>query len=283
MQQYLDLAEKVINHGYNIYNQRTGKYCRTIINADLVYDMSEGRLPILTTKKMAWKSAIAEMLGYLRGYTNAYDFVNLGCSTWLANANENTAWLNNPFRKGDGDMGRCYGAQARDWRNPENKSIDQLKNVYNDLYAHIDNRSEIVTFMNPGERDRACLNSCMHTHTFSIVGDTLHLTSYQRSDDLALGHPFNQIQCGWLLMIMAQITGHKPGFVFHKVVNVHLYEDQIAPMINEQLPRTPYELPILEINPKITCLEDLETWVTMDDFKLVGYKSHPKISYPFSV
>lgn len=283
MQQYLDLCERVIREGVWVENKRTGKRCLTIINADLEYDVSEGVLPVLTTKKMNWKMAIAEMLGYLRGYTSAADFRKIGCNTWNANANENEVWLKNPFRKGEDDMGRCYGAQGRDWRNPENKSIDPLLNIYNDLRKGIDNRSEIMTFMNPGERDRACLNACMHTHTFSILGDKLYLTSYQRSDDLPLGHGFNQIQVGWLLMIMAQITGLKPAKAYHKIVNVHVYEDQLDKLMNTQLKRKPYPLPTLRINPDIKSLKDLETWVTTDDFELINYQHLPGITFPFSV
>ncbi|MGW8193990.1 MAG: thymidylate synthase [Desulforhopalus sp.] len=283
MKQYLDLCRRVIETGEWVENKRTGKRCLTIINADLEYDVSDGTLPVLTTKKLYWRQAIAEMLGYLRGYTSAAEFRAIGCNTWNANANENKEWLANPFRKGTDDMGRCYGAQGRDWRNPEGESIDQLKSVYNDLRRGIDNRSEIMTFMNPGERDRACLNSCMHTHTFSILGDKLYLTSYQRSDDLPLGHGFNQVQVGWLLMVMAQITGLKATRAFHKIVNVHIYEDQLELLQNVQLTRDPLPLPKLEINPKIQRLEDLETWVTVEDFTLKGYNHHPAIHYQFSV
>lgn len=283
MKQYLELCRRLIETGEWVENRRTGKRCLTIINADLEYDVSDGLLPVLTTKKLFWKQAIAEMLGYLRGYTSAADFRSIGCNTWNANANENPAWLVNPFRKGLDDMGRCYGAQGRDWRNPEDEPVDQLQNVYEDLRHGRDNRSEIVTFMNPGERDRACLNSCMHTHTFSILGGKLYLTSYQRSDDLPLGHGFNQVQVGWLLMIMAQITGLKPAKAFHKIVNAHVYEDQLELLRDVQLKRDPLPLPSLEINPRIKTLKDLETWVTTDDFQLVGYKHHPAIKYEFTV
>ncbi len=283
MDQYLNLCRRVINTGIWVNNERTKKKCLTVINADLEYDLSERKLPILTTKKLHWKSAIAEMLGYLRGYTSASDFRRIGCNTWNANANENPTWLNNPFRKGKDDMGRCYGAQGRDWKNPEGDSVDQLLNVYNDLKAGIDNRSEIITFMNPGERDRACLNACMHTHTFSILDNKLYLSSYQRSDDLPLGHGFNQVQVGWLLMVMAQITGLEPAIAYHKIVNVHIYEDQLETLNKVQLRRKPYPLPVLKINPKIKTLQDLETWVTVDDFELINYEHHPAINFPFSV
>ena len=282
MKQYIDLCRRILDEGEWIYNKRTGKQCLTVIDANLEYDVSDCTLPVLTTKKLFWKPAIAEMLGYLRGYTNAADFRAIGCNTWDTNANENRAWLCNPFRKGTDDMGRCYGAQGRDWRNPEGTSIDQLRMVYDDLRQGIDNRSEIMTFLNPGERDRACLNACMYSHTFSLVNGKLYLTSYQRSDDVPLGHGFNQVQVAWLLLIMAQITGNKPAKAFHKIINVHIYEDQVQ-LLKEQIEREPYPLPKLEINPKIKTLEDLETWVTTDDFKLVGYQHHPAIKFPFSV
>ncbi len=283
MKQYLELCRRVIEDGVWVDNQRTGKRCLTVINAELEYDVSDRTLPVLTTKKLLWKPAIAEMLGYLRGYTSAADFRKIGCNTWNANANENEDWLRNPYRKGTDDMGRCYGAQGRDWRNPEGYRVDQLRNVYEDLKRGIDNRCEIMTFYNPGERDRACLNPCMHTHTFSILDGKLYLTSYQRSDDLPLGHAFNQVQVGWLLMIMAQITGLEAASAFHKVINLHIYEDQLELMRDVQLQREPYPLPKLSINPGIKTLEDLETWVTVDDFELHGYKHHPAINYPFSV
>lgn len=282
MKEYIELCKRVISEGHWIENKRTGKRCLTVINADFEYDVSDGTLPILTTKKSYWKMAIAEMLGYLRGYTNAADFSAIGCTTWNANANADI-WQKNPFCKGEDDMGRCYGAQGRDWKNPEGTGIDQLKNIYDDLRKGIDNRSEIMTFMNPGERDRACLNSCMHTHTFSILNGELYLTSYQRSDDLPLGHGFNQIQVAWLLMIMAQITGLKPAKAFHKIVNAHIYEDQLEQLRDIQLTREPLKLPKLYINPDIKTLEDLETWVTLEDFELIGYKHHPAIKYKFSV
>ena len=283
MKQYLDLIKRVVDEGVWVENKRTGKRCLTVINADFEYDCSEGKLPILTTKKSYWKQAIAEMLGYLRGYNSAAQFRAIGCKTWDANANENKAWLKNSYRTGKDDMGRCYGVQGRGWLNPEGKKIDQLKNVYNDLRNGYDNRSEIMTFLNVGERDRACLNSCMHTHTFSVLDGTLYLTSYQRSDDLPLGHGFNQIQVAWLLMIMAQITGLKAGIAYHKIINAHIYENQLDIIVNEQLNRVPYPPPTLKINPKIKTLEDLETWVSLDDFGLNNYEHHPAIKYPFSV
>lgn len=283
MKQYLDLAQRIINEGTWIANSRTGKRCLTLINADLTYDVAGNKFPIITTRKSYWKAAIAELLGYIRGYDNAAQFRQLGTKTWDANANENAVWLANPARKGTDDMGRVYGVQGRAWLKPNGGTVDQLKKIVDNLAKGIDDRGEILSFYNPGEFDLGCLRPCMHTHTFSLLNDTLYLTSYQRSCDVPLGLNFNQIQVFTLLALMAQITGHKPGVAYHKIVNAHIYEDQLPLMRDVQLTREPFESPSLIINPDIKSLHDLETWVTMDDFEVHGYQHHDPIQYPFSV
>ena len=180
-------------------------------------------------------------------------------------------------------MGRVYGVQGRSWRKPNGEHLDQLRKIVNNLSKGIDDRGEILTFYNPGEFDLGCLRPCMHTHTFSLLDDTLYLTSYQRSCDVPLGLNFNQIQVFTFLALMAQITGKKAGQAFHQIVNAHIYEDQLELMRDVQLKREPFPSPTLEINPDIKSLADLETWVTMDDFKVTGYQCHEPIKYPFSV
>lgn len=283
MQQYLALCQRIVDEGVWIENQRTGKRCLTVINADLSYDVGNNQFPIITTRKSYWKAAIAELLGYLRGYDNAADFRALGTKSWDANANDNEAWLNNPVRKGEDDMGRVYGVQGRRWQTPDGSTLDQLAKIVNNLQQGLDDRGEILTFYNPGEFLLGCLRPCMHTHNFSLLGDTLYLTSYQRSCDVPLGLNFNQIQVFTLLALMAQITGHKPGMAYHKIVNAHIYEDQLQLMRDVQLKRKPFAPPQLNINPDIRSLKDLETWVTLDDFDVVGYQHHDPIAYPFSV
>jgi len=283
MKQYLDLCRRIVDHGEWVENERTGKRCLTVINADLEYQVGANQFPMITTRKSYWKAAIAEIIGYLRGYDSAAQFRELGTKTWDANANLNEAWLNNPHRKGDDDMGRVYGVQGRGWKTPEGTTIDQLKKIVDNLKNGVDDRAEILTFYNPGEFHMGCLRPCMHTHNFSLLGDTLYLTSYQRSCDVPLGLNFNQIQVFVLLALMAQMTGHKAGVAYHKIVNAHIYEDQLELMRDVQLKREPYEPPQLHINPKIKSLEDIETWVTMDDFEVTGYKHHDPIQYPFSV
>lgn len=299
MKQYTELMNKIISEGEWIYNERTGKKCKTIINADLEYDYC----PLVTTRKSYWKSAVAEFVGYLRGYDNAADFRALGTTTWDANANENKVWLNSSYRKGEDDMGRVYGIQGRSWRRPEwyisdavriianyssedkdntRYTIDQLKKIYDNLKAGIDDRGEILSFYNVGEFHMGCLRPCVHTHTFSLVNGTLHLTSYQRSCDVPLGLNFNMVQLYFFLNLMAQITGHKAGKVYHKIVNAHIYEDQYDLAI-EEAQRVPFDAPIMKINPRIKTLEDVETIFTLDDVTVENYQYHPAIKYPFSV
>ncbi|AZL83998.1 thymidylate synthase [Aliivibrio salmonicida] len=283
MKQYLDLCQRIVSEGTWIENERTGKRCLTVINADLTYDVANGEFPLVTTRKSFWKSAVAEMIGYIRGYDNAEDFRQIGTKTWDANANLNNAWLNNPHRKGEDDMGRVYGVQGRSWAKPNGEFVDQLKKIIDDLSQGIDDRGEILNFYNPGEFDIGCLRPCMYSHHFSLLGDTLYLNSTQRSCDVPLGLNFNMVQVYFLLAIVAQITGHKAGKAYHKIVNGHIYEDQLELMKDVQLKREPLKAPVFKINPKITSLEDLETWVTMDDFEVIGYESHEVIKYPFSV
>ncbi|PHS22727.1 MAG: thymidylate synthase [Methylophaga sp.] len=283
MKQYLDLCQRIIEQGHWVENKRTGKRCLTVINADLNYDVGNNQFPLITTRKSYWKSAIAEILGYIRAYDNAADFRALGTKTWDANANENEQWLNNPFRQGEDDMGRVYGVQGRSWAKPDGSHLDQLKKIVDNLSQGIDDRGEILTFYNPGEFDMGCLRPCMHTHTFSLLEDTLYLTSYQRSCDVPLGLNFNQVQVFTFLAIMAQITGHKAGMAYHKIINAHIYEDQLELMRDVQVKREPFPSPQLIINPDIKSLKDLETWVTMADFEVMGYQSHEAIKYPFSV
>lgn len=283
MKQYLELCKRIVDEGVWIDNKRTGKRCLTVINADLTYNVAANEFPLVTTRKSFYKSAIAEMLGYIRGYDNAADFRKLGTKTWDANANENQAWLENPYRKGIDDCGFIYGKVARNFPKPDGGNIDILRQIVDNLSRGIDNRGEIFTFYHPGAFHLGCLRPCMYSHHFSLLGDTLYLNSTQRSCDVPLGLNFNMVQVYVLLALMAQITGHKAGQAYHKIVNAHIYEDQLELMRDVQLKREPLAAPQLKINPDIQSLEDLETWVSLDDFEVQGYQHHEAIKYPFSV
>ena len=260
--QYLALCERVLTQGQWVLNKRTGKKCLTVINADFEYNVGNKDFPILTTKKVFWRSAIAEMIGYLRGYTSAQEFANIGCRTWFANANKTQAWLDNPLRIGEDDMGKVYGAVAKDFG-----EIDLIKKVYNNLSQGIDDRGEIITFWKPDDFNKGCLRPCMFQHHFTLVNGTLNLHSYQRSVDLALGAPFNMVQCYFLLELMSKITGNKAGVCYHKLVNIHLYEDQVKTM-KLQLERVP--------------LESVNNTFQVDECMLYYYENLGTLKYPFS-
>lgn len=280
--QYSDLCQRIVDEGHWIENKRTGKSCKTVINADFEYDCTNNKIEIVTTRQSYSRMAIAEFTGYLRGLNSAADFRALGCTTWDGNANETPAWLANPYRKGQDDIGRAYGPQLRDWHGAED-SIDQLMDVYNDLRQGIDNRGEILTFWNPGEHGLGALRPCMFLHMFSIVDGTLYLNSVQRSVDVPLGLNFNMVQVQWFLIAMAHICGLKPGKAFHKLINCHVYDDQYNTMIEQELPRQPIECDSRLILPEGLTMESLLTTVRPEDFKVDGYKYHPAIKYPMSV
>lgn len=283
MRQYLALCEKVLAKGIRKTN-RTGFDHFGYTGDMMQFDLADG-FPAVTTKKLAFRSVVAEMLGFLRGYDNAADFRKLGCKVWDANANENPQWLQNNQRRGLDDLGRVYGVQAREWSGGPRSStprVDQLRKVYEDLRRGIDNRREIVTHWNPGELSQMALPPCHMFYQFGIQGDRLNLSMYQRSCDVPLGIPFNIAGYAWLLSVFAQITGHKPGVFTHFMHDIHIYENQIENM-QIQVARDPHPLPELVINPCVRTLEDLETWVTPDDFGLKGYTHHRHITYPFAV
>ena len=284
--QYVALGKRIIKTGHWVKNERTGNDCLTVIGANLEYSVRDKEYPIPTTRKAPFKLAVAELLGYLRGYTSAADFRKLNCKTWDANSNLNESWLNNPNRKGEDDMGLVYGAVARNWPKVDEdgtvSTIDTVMEVLTKIVNHNDDRGLMITFWNPGLFHRGCLRPCMHTHHFSILNDTLYLDSFQRSTDVALGLTANMQQCYVFLAVMAQIAKLKGGVAHHRSVNTHVYKDQYE-LFKEQMERIPTEAPVLIINPKIKTIEDLMTWVTPDDFVLEGYAPQEKIDYPFSV
>lgn len=278
---YIDLCKKLINTGFVQYNERTKKRCATIFGDYREYDLSTGKFPLLTTKQMDIRPIAAELLGFIRGYTNAADFRQAGCKIWDANANKTQGWLDNPNRKGEDDLGRIYGAQARDWKKPDGSSVDQLKSVVERLDKRSDDRRLIVSHWNPGELDMMALAPCHLLYMFGIEGHKLNLCMLQRSMDVPLGCPYNIASYSLLLLLICRITGLSPGKFSHFAWNVHIYQDQMDGIMH-QIIRAPHSPPSIWIDERIKSLEDLETWVTVDCFKMVDYNHHPKIVFPFS-
>ena len=303
MKQYSELLNHIIDNGVWVENERTGIKCKTIINYDLTYDKDS--FPLVTTRKSYFKSAIAEIMGYIKGYTSAADFRAMGTKTWDANANENQAWLNNEHRQDDDDMGRVYGAQGRAWRKPEYyenlplrslktseekagfdraHTIDQLAKVYNNLKQGVDDRGEIISYYNVGEFHMGCLRPCVHDYQFSLLGGKLYLNMKQRSCDVPLGLNFNMVQGYFMLYIMSQITGHEMGTVYHKIVNAHIYENQYE-LAKEEASREPIDsYPVFTMRDDITTLEELEAITNVNDLyiEVYGYQHHEPINYPMT-
>jgi thymidylate synthase len=277
--QYIALANRILTEGEWVTNKRTGTRCLTVIDVNLVYDMSSLELPLVTTRKSPIKLAIAELLGYIRGYDNAADFRDLGAPTWDANANDNEAWLNNPNRKGVDDMGKVYGVIGNNFG-----GINQFRKVAMNLYNGIDDRGEIITYWKPDDFDKGCLRPCLHTMNFSLVNDVLNLHAFQRSCDVPLGLVANMQQMYWMLDIMAAVTNNKRGKVYHKIVNAHIYENQVE-LMKEQVKRVPKSPPIGYMDDRKIVLGDWDSVLTLtpDDFHVFYYQHHDPIKYPFSV
>ncbi|QQG33869.1 thymidylate synthetase [Aeromonas phage ZPAH1] len=277
---YYKIVETVYRHGVDIYNDRTKTNCRTFPSAVMMYT----QCPMISRKQIFFKMFIAEFVGYLRGYTNAKQFRDLGTRTWDANANETKAWLANPNRKGEDDMGNVYGAIARDF-GAKDGQYDLLWDVYQDLKNGIDNRGEIITFWDPSRFDEGCLRPCMMMHQFHLIGDVLYLTSYQRSTDILLGGPANMLQSWFFLCLMAKITGHKVGSVMHVMNNIHIYENQLEAGF-EFLHRSPRHDNFPELVFDDRCIDlnyVLDESTKIDDIvKVVGYKHNGKLEIPFT-
>ena len=292
--QYLSALRKIYEGGHDIPNERTGIVCRTLINIDMTYDARTNQAPIVTTKKLNVRGAIAEILGYFKGFHSAAQFRELGTKSWHANANENAAWLANPNRKGEDDLGVIYGGVAKQWPVMHNASrgaermytyvnnMDLIEKVYNNLRAGKDDRGEIITFWNPGMFHLGALRPCLYEHQFSLLGDDLYLNSTQRSADWPIGTCYNMVQCWLLLRLMAQITGKNPKAAHHRSINSHIYGSQLD-LVPIQLEREPLSMPTIDINPDIKTLDDVIDWVTPKDFKVVVPDTHPAIKYPFAV
>ncbi len=274
---YRTLVDRILRDGVWVENKRTGERCLTVIGHTMQYNTGAGNSTFMSTKQSFPITAVAEFVGYLRAYTSAAQFKAIGCPTWSQNANETQAWLDNPNRKGHDDMGKVYGAV--------DGARKDLYKIYNNLNLGIDDRGETLTFWKPEQFHEGCLRPCMRTHTFSILGNKLYLTSESRSVDTALGLNFNSIQCEFFLKFMAQVCGLEVGYCTHNLINVHIYEKHLA-AIKDQMERPIFTLPKCEltINPDIKTLDDI---VLSDsharDIVNVEYEGHaPKVQFEMS-
>ena len=283
MKQYHDLLEKVLSEGV-LQENRTGTKAYSIVGEMLSFDMNDG-FPAITTKKLAFNAVKGELLGFLRGYTNAADFRKLGCNIWNQNANENETWLKNPVRKGEDDLGCIYGSQ---WINYNGEGVNQIKNALHEIVNNPTSRRIRVTAWNPLKVDQMALPPCHTDFQFYVNVETceLSMTMNQRSCDLFLGIPFNIASYALLLHIVAEATGYKPRHLKMFLGDVHIYENHIE-QVKKQLSREEYELPWL-VMKRWDSEFDISSydWIQSlepDDFDLSGYDFHPPISAPMAV
>lgn len=282
MQVYLDTLKKIIETG----TDRSGRNgnTRALFAQQMRFSMDDG-FPAVTTKKLAFRSMAIELLWFMSGQTDNNELTRLKCNIWTANA-EADYWKEKA--KFPGDLGRVYGAQWRDWKKPNGESIDQLQGALNLIQNNPESRRIIVSAWNPGELDQMALPPCHAMFQFFVHGDKLSLHLYQRSADMFLGVPFNIASYSLMLHLIAQITGKTPGEFILTLGDAHIYEDHFD-AVNEQLSRTPYDLPQLWINPEITTLDQLTTknlTEAKDVFKMMkleNYEHHPTIKAKMAV
>ena len=316
MENYLDLIEKCCKEGIDVFNERTKKMCKVLVGAQLEFDLSNGDFPAVTTKKLAFKTMMGELLGFFRGYDNAADFRSLNCGIWNQNANETPAWLANPNRRGEDDLGRIYGKQWIDWKSyrvvtglkevkPElddyrlemydqynNKalyvrSINQLEKALHNIITNPYDRSIIVSAWNPGELDQMALPPCHLTYNFIPINDKLNVVMSIRSQDIFLGCPFNIASTALFLSIMAELSGYIPGKVIIQMANAHIYEDH-QDAVKEQLNNPIFSSPqlMLSSNIKKVTLDEIPgvfTRITPEDIWLENYKHHNSIKAPMAI
>ena len=264
MRQYLDLLEKVMNEGTD-RGDRTGTGTRAIFGHQMRFDLADG-FPVLTTKKLHLRSIIVELLWFLKGETNIGYLHEHGVSIWDEWADEN------------GELGPVYGAQWRSWPDGKGGRIDQIARLVEELKTNPNSRRHIVSAWNPAEVDEMALPPCHCLFQFHVADGRLSCQLYQRSADIFLGVPFNIASYALLTLMLAQVTGLKPGEFIHTLGDAHLYHNHFD-QAREQLGRTPGTLPVMKLNPAV---KDIFAF-TPGDFELVGYEAAPTIRAPIAV
>jgi thymidylate synthase len=264
MKQYLDLLDHVIKTGSE-KKDRTGTGTISVFGYQMRFNLEEG-FPLLTTKKLHIKSIIHELLWFISGNTNTKYLNDNGVKIW------------NEWADPDGNLGPIYGYQWRSWPSADGEKIDQLSNVIYSIKESPDSRRHIVNAWNVGELDKMALPPCHILFQFYVAGGKLSCQLYQRSADIFIGVPFNIASYALLTMMVAQVTGLKPGDFVHTFGDAHIYLNHID-QVKLQLTREPYPLPLMIINPEVTDILKFR----YEDFTLAGYVSHPHIKGDISV
>ncbi len=264
MRQYLDLLQHVLDHGSD-RGDRTGTGTRSVFGHQMRFDLADG-FPVTTTKKLHLKSIIHELLWFLKGDTNIRYLHAHGVSIWDEWADAN------------GDLGPVYGAQWRSWPDGKGGTIDQIANLLRQIRTTPNSRRLIVSAWNPAEVDDMALPPCHCLFQFYVAEGRLSCQLYQRSADIFLGVPFNIASYALLTMMVAQVTGLKPGEFVHTLGDAHLYANHFA-QAREQLSRQPKALPTMRINPAVGDLFQFR----YEDFRLENYVADATIRAPIAV
>ena len=264
MKQYLDLLNRILTEGVK-KGDRTGTGTISIFGNQMRFNLDEG-FPLLTTKKLHLKSIIYELLWFLRGDTNLKDLHEHKVSIW------------DEWADPDGELGHIYGYQWRSWPGYNGEFIDQISQVVYDIKNNPDSRRLIVSAWNVADLGNMNLPPCHVLFQFYVAEGRLSLQLYQRSADTFLGVPFNIASYSLLLMMMAQVTGLKPGDFIYTTGDTHLYLNHIE-QARLQLTRTPRPLPAMRLNPDVKNIFDF----VYEDFTLENYDPWPHIKADISV
>lgn len=264
MKVYLELLRHILDHGVT-KTDRTGVGTRSVFGYQMRFDLAAG-FPAVTTKKLHFRSIIHELLWFLKGETNIRYLKENGVTIW------------DEWADAEGNLGPVYGAQWRSWPAADGRTIDQVSQVVDQIRRQPDSRRLIVNAWNVGELDRMALAPCHCLFQFYVAEGRLSCQLYQRSADVFLGVPFNIASYALLTMMVAQVTGLKPGSFIHTLGDAHLYLNHIE-HAELQLTRTPYPLPTMRLNPAVTDLFAFR----YEDFTLEQYQSHPAIKAPIAV
>jgi thymidylate synthase len=258
MRQYLDLLQHILDHG-RPKEDRTGTGTLSVFGHQARYDLAQG-FPLLTTKKLHFKSIAYELLWFLRGETNVQFLRDHRVTIWDEWADER------------GELGPVYGYQWRSWPTPDGQHIDQLGEVVRQIAQRPTSRRLMVSAWNVADVPRMALAPCHVLFQFYVVDGRLSCQMYQRSADVFLGVPFNIASYALLTLMVAQVTGLAPGEFIHTLGDAHLYVNHVE-QARLQLTREPKALPTLSLNPEVRSLDDFQ----YEDLVLEGYEPHPHI------
>ena len=287
---YLDTLQEILTYG-NDRSDRTGVGTKSIFGLQMKFDLTEG-FPAITTKKLAWKSCVSELLWFIEGSGDENrlkeilhgDRYSPKKTIWSDNATA-PYWVKQRLQRHPGDLGRVYGVQWRRWRKPLvriNKVVlqnhDQLLELIEGIKSDPYSRRHIISAWNPGELDMMALPPCHMMAQFYVSNGQLSCHMYQRSADMFLGVPFNIASYALFTHMIAQVCNLDVGELIISFGDAHIYSNHIE-QVKEQLARTPLDMPTLKLNPEIDRIIDF----SMEDIELVDYKCHEAITAPMAV